>query len=75
VKPCIPDDWPGFSAAINIEKSYIDITVDNAVPLSNNKLLAQLNGVALESLEQDVRVRLEGGHHRLTISAKAILNT
>jgi cyclic beta-1,2-glucan synthetase len=75
LQPCIPDEWPEFSAIVKIENSHFDIAVDNAVALNNNQLLAELNGVSLENIGQDVRIALEAGHHCLRISGKAIPNS
>jgi cyclic beta-1,2-glucan synthetase len=75
LQPCIPAEWPEFSATVKIRNSHFDISVDNAVPLNKNQLLAELNGVLLKDIGQDVRVKLEAGHHRLSIAAKETLNT
>lgn len=75
IKPCIPHEWPKYSATIKVANSHFDIVVDNALPLTSNSLSAELNGVSLENIGQDVRVKLKDGHHCLRISAKATPNT
>lgn len=71
IQPCIPTEWPEFSATLKIEDSHFDIEVSNLIPLANNKLYAELNGMSLDNQEPFVSVELDGGHHRLVISAKA----
>jgi cyclic beta-1,2-glucan synthetase len=70
IQPCIPDEWPAFSAILEIENSHFDIEVNNLVPLANGQLYAELNGISLENKESFVSVELDGGHHQLIISAK-----
>lgn len=69
IQPCIPDHWPEFSAAIKIANSHLDITVNNQVPLANNLLHAELNGILLANQGSLVSVELKDGYHRLMISA------
>ncbi|WP_426370311.1 GH36-type glycosyl hydrolase domain-containing protein [Pseudocolwellia sp. HL-MZ7] len=70
MKPCIPDDWPEFSATLTIENSHLEIKVNNLVPLANNLLEADLDGISLNNNEAFVSVELKEGSHCLTISAK-----
>ena len=70
IQPCIPEEWPEFSATLKIENSHFDIEVNNLVPLANNPLYAELDGISLNVQESFVSAVLDGGHHHLTISAK-----
>jgi cyclic beta-1,2-glucan synthetase len=71
IQPCIPEDWPEFSAILNIENSNFDIKVNNRVTIANNLLDAELNGILLDNQESFVSVELKEGHHKLLISAKS----
>lgn len=70
IQPCIPEEWPEFSATFKLENSHFDIEVNNLVPLANNPLYAELDGISLNNQEEFVSVVVDGGHHSLIISAK-----
>jgi len=69
IKPCIPADWPGFSATVKIEESLYEIQVQHTN--LDQALKAVLNGVELNAtLAQDkkgVKVGLNKGSHTLTL--------
>lgn len=73
IQPCIPDNWSGFSASIELQESHIKLEVDNLVPLSKNQLQAELDGTPLVVDEKTVSIVLIGGRHHLRIFASELM--
>lgn len=71
MQPCIPADWPGFSASVQVDDSHFDIEVNNIPPLANNTLQGELDGLLLPNLGQQIGVELDGETHSLKIWAIA----
>ena len=71
IEPCIPDDWPGFEATIDVAASRYDIRVarstDRRSDVSPAVLSAVLDGSPVRCDEGRVRVVLDGKVHGLLI--------
>lgn len=61
--PCLPDDWPGYSATLNIADTHYTVKVSASQAAPG----ATLDGHALAPQQGDVRVPLDGKPHRLDI--------
>jgi cyclic beta-1,2-glucan synthetase len=48
IDPCIPPDWPGFTATIRWKSSRYAVTVDNQAGVGRGVQSITLNGVGLE---------------------------
>lgn len=67
IDPCIPYNWPGFEAVVNLHKTRYEIYVktSNESPLAEYRIL--LDDAPLLADDGGVRVALDGGQHRLVI--------
>ncbi len=70
VEPCIPTTWPGFEASVRVGSSRYDIQVENDVGRTRPAWQVVVDGVSLSDAERTVRVALDGGTHRLVLSAR-----
>ncbi|MBT2771539.1 glycosyl transferase [Halomonas sp. ISL-60] len=63
IAPCLPHDWPGFSATLAIAATHYAVKV-----ITTDKALnAQLDGCHLSLQQGEVRVPLDGQHHQLEV--------
>lgn len=72
IQPCIPPNWPGFEAIVKVEDTEYLITVENLKSGSRDANRAVLDGVDIAQSGKVIRVPLDGGTHRLTVSIDAI---
>jgi cyclic beta-1,2-glucan synthetase len=59
VKPCLPADWPGFEATLNVQGSRFEIKVVSGAATAN----ATLDGAQLSVANGSVRLSLDGAAH------------
>ncbi len=64
IAPCIPDAWLGFSAVVTMEETRCEIRVTNGSGVS----YAALDDVSLESLDNGMRIPLDGNRHKLLLA-------
>ena len=69
IKPCIPNEWPGFTATIVFEQCHLEISVDNKKPLAVNQLQGRLDDELLKPDGEALNIELKDGHHKLVIFA------
>lgn len=67
VAPCIPGDWPGFSATLHVQRTRYALEVDNPERHCRGIARALLDDAPLEHGEEGVRVPLDGAEHTLRI--------
>jgi cyclic beta-1,2-glucan synthetase len=65
IAPCIPAEWPGFSAIVTQSGGSLSIRVERALP--GARMQAVLDGVAIECGNGQVRTALDGTAHELKI--------
>ncbi|MGP9768181.1 GH36-type glycosyl hydrolase domain-containing protein [Halomonas sp. AOP13-D3-9] len=63
IAPCLPHDWPGFSATLNVADTHYAVKVTT----TDEALNAQLDGRHLTLQQGEVRVPLDGQHHQLEV--------
>ncbi len=68
VDPCLPAAWPGFEATVTIGATRCVIVVRNQADRAAWD--AELDGATLPSPDGVVRVALDGGQHRLVLTAR-----
>lgn len=68
VKPCLPEDWPGFEATLSIGSGRYDIRVSQSLADDEDGGHAVLDGVRIECAGRGFEVPLDGGEHSLLIS-------
>ena len=68
IEPCLPADWTGFSATVNIAKTRYYIVVSVALEKDQNHPLAYCDDILVECNEGVVRVKLDNQTHQLVIS-------
>ena len=68
VDPCIPADWPGFEATVNLAGTRIAIQVDAPAQRGRGITRALLDGSALAVSAGGVRVALDGTGHTLVLT-------
>lgn len=66
IQPCIPADWPGFTATIQIAATRYTISIEHTSH-RNAVSAAWLDGSRLELIDSDVRIQLDGKHHTVRI--------
>ncbi|MBD3337014.1 MAG: glycosyl transferase [Candidatus Eisenbacteria bacterium] len=75
VKPCIPDDWPGFSLAYRLagETTRYLIEVGNPESCAEAVVAASLDGEAVAPEEGECRIplRRDGRDHHVTVTLGA----
>jgi len=67
IDPCIPADWPGFEATLQVESTLYQIEVRRRPHGTLDVNHASLDGIALFCGEGRTRVPLDGAHHRLCL--------
>ncbi|MBJ7579500.1 glycosyl transferase [Devosia sp. MC532] len=72
INPCLPADWPGFSAELTVAGTQYEITVHNRGGDADSLPNAVLDGVALAPQGKVVRLRLDGGTHTLSITLRPL---
>ncbi|RYF42637.1 MAG: glycosyl transferase, partial [Comamonadaceae bacterium] len=68
VDPCIPAQWPGFEATVNLAGTKVAIRVDAPSQRGRGITGALLDGAALPVSGDGVRVALDGAAHTLHIT-------
>jgi cyclic beta-1,2-glucan synthetase len=68
IAPCLPKEWPGFTAEITVCDTRYSLKVIMGSPPSAQVSAALFDGEAMQLSESQVRVPLDGGVHRLTIT-------
>jgi cyclic beta-1,2-glucan synthetase len=66
VDPCIPDAWPGFEATVNVCSTRYEIRVESTSEA--RAMRAVLDGRSVDCGSDGVRVPLDAGVHKLSIS-------
>ncbi|WP_171051220.1 glucoamylase family protein [Halomonas sp. ATBC28] len=66
IAPCLPQDWPGFSATLTIAATHyaVKVTTTDEAPS------AQLDGRILTRQQGEVRIPLDGKRHQLEVFIK-----
>lgn len=70
VSPCLPVDWPGFEATVEIASSHYTIQVETSPPRRLVTSQAHLDGVEVACHAGKVRVPLDGARHVLALVLK-----
>ncbi|WP_449395965.1 GH36-type glycosyl hydrolase domain-containing protein [Devosia riboflavina] len=67
VEPCLPADWPEFTATVNINRTRYEITIGTCTINPATPHSAMVNGLDVRTNGGQVRVPLDGGTHTLAI--------
>ncbi len=67
LNPCIPTEWPGFTAQIRLGESHYEIELSNPMQRSQGIRQAWLDEQPLVCADGSLRVALETGTHRLRV--------
>lgn len=67
LNPCIPPDWPGFSARIALAGSHYQIELSNPAQRSQGIRQAWLDDQPITCPQGPLKVALDGAAHRLRI--------
>jgi cyclic beta-1,2-glucan synthetase len=67
IDPCIPPDWPGFEATVDVDGTGYDIRVDAPSHRSRGISLVVLDEEVLPTWHDPLRVPLDGARHRLRL--------
>ncbi|CNG90593.1 cyclic beta-1%2C2-glucan synthase [Yersinia kristensenii] len=67
INPCIPANWPGFEATINLANTRYAIRVESPAQRCQGISSATLNGSPLSYQLDGLRVALDGGEYELII--------
>jgi len=70
VDPCLPAAWPGFEATVTIGTTRYEVVVRNRA--DRGRWEAELDGAPHAATEGGLRVPLDGGRHRLVVSARSV---
>ena len=68
VKPCIPADWPGFEAMLNVQGSRFEIKVVSGSAAHR----ATIDGADLDVSGGAVRLALDGAAHIVRVELQAM---
>ena len=68
VDPCISSQWPAFEATITLGETQYVIRVENPTQANRSIKQAQLDGSAFDCANGQVRLRLDGKAHRVTLT-------
>ncbi|MDP1736513.1 MAG: glucoamylase family protein [Caulobacter sp.] len=71
VDPCIPADWPGFTATVRHGASSYEIVVDNPERAMRGVQSADLDGRAIAGRPPRIELVDDGQAHRLTVQLGA----
>jgi len=69
VDPCLPAAWPGFEATVTIGTTRYEVVVRNRADRAAWDV--ELDGATYPASDGELRVPLDGGRHRLVVSARA----
>ncbi|WP_339081971.1 glucoamylase family protein [Pseudomonas sp. TMP9] len=67
LKPCIPNDWPGFTAHITLGDSQYQIELSNPAQHGQGIRHAWLDEQPIDCLEGQIKVPLDGAAHQLRV--------
>jgi len=67
VDPCIPRDWPGFTASLRHGESRYEIAVENPQAVMRGVQAATLDGHDIATRPASIRLKDDGQVHSLTI--------
>lgn len=67
LSPCLPSSWPGFEATLRVLSTECAIQVRRASASEEGGMHALLDGAAVTCEPGGVRIRLDGGSHRLEL--------
>ncbi len=67
IAPCIPTDWPGFSATIKLGDSHYQIQLENPAQRSQGITHALLDDIPIACEQGQVRLALDGGSHVVVV--------
>ena len=67
LEPCIPADWPGFSACIRLGDSRYQIELSNPAQRSQGIRQAWLDEQVLDCAQGHIKVALDGAAHQLRV--------
>ncbi|HWP11257.1 MAG TPA: glycosyltransferase 36 associated protein, partial [Ramlibacter sp.] len=67
IDPCIPPDWPGYEATVQVEDTRFEIRVVSPSRRSRGISLAVLNEKVLPTQQGLLRVPLDGATHSLRL--------
>lgn len=70
IRPCIPADWPGFSARVKIAENQYDIQIQRSDPGQSLKAFLNAKELTNENIAPDqkgVKISLDGGSHTLAL--------
>ncbi|MGE6790531.1 GH36-type glycosyl hydrolase domain-containing protein [Pseudomonas guineae] len=67
LEPCIPADWPGFSACIRLGNSRYQIELSNPAQRSQGIRQAWLDEQVLDCAQGHIKVALDGAAHQLRV--------
>ena len=70
INPCIPHDWPGFTATITWRSARYTITVDNPAGVSQGVRSVMLDGVVLPG--HTVALADDGAQHTVGVTLGAV---
>src|SRR4051812_19203127 len=68
IQPCIPAEWPGFEATVNVGSGRYEIRVESLPDTRQEFSHAALDGIQIACVDGRVRVPLRSGTHNLSMS-------
>jgi len=73
ITPCLPPQWPGYEAIINVENTRYTISVEQSAGHADYAVSASLDGVDMDNdaASNTVRVPLDEGTHQLRVTIEA----
>ena len=73
IEPCIPAEWPGFEATVNVGSGRYEIRVETLSDSRQEFVHAALDGLSIACIEGRVRIPLRNGMHHLSMFVGAAL--
>ena len=70
IEPCLPSDWPEFTATLELANTRYDITVRQSAIDADASQSATLDGVAVALERGPLSVPLDGGNHTLSVQLR-----
>jgi cyclic beta-1,2-glucan synthetase len=71
VEPCIPRQWPGFNARVEVQGTSWDISVAASRERKNTEIHAVIDGIPDAARTGPIRLPLDGGEHVLRLEMRA----
>ena len=73
ITPCLPPQWPGYEAIINVENTRYTVSVEQSAGHADYAVRASLDGVDMDNdaASNTVRVPLDEGTHQLRVTIEA----